>query len=253
MDIYENRRLRLRQAIEKRFKGNVKRCAEHMGMKPPQLHRWLSTTSKDRRRIEWDSARNIEERLGLSERWLDDSEPLDEECIQALLEGTASAPRTLTAITTWEHPDELPDGEFVQVPRLNVHPSAGHGNGETIEVDLERGQPQAFRAEWVRRERLRPGKLASMYADGHSMEPRIHDGDSLLVDTSQTTVIDGRVYVIWYASELRVKRLYKRVDGGIIIHSDNERDFPRLEVPAGDMEHVRIIGRVVHVQGTGGL
>lgn len=183
--------------------------------------------------------------------WLDDPKFTRQEHGSSTTE--ARHPDRLIPVTTWEHPDELPAGEFVHVPRLNVHPSAGNGNGEQIEVDLERSQTQAFRADWIRRERLRPGKLASMYADGHSMEPLIQDGDSLLVDTSQTTVIDGKVYVIWYAGELRVKRLYKRVDGGLVIHSDNVREFPPLEVPIADLEHVRIIGRVVHRQGTGGL
>jgi hypothetical protein len=71
MDVYEIRRLRLRELIDTRFRGVVKRCAEHMEMKPPQLHRWLSTKSKDSRRIEYDSARTIEEKNGLPAGWLD--------------------------------------------------------------------------------------------------------------------------------------------------------------------------------------
>lgn len=71
MDIYEIRRLRLRELIDSRFDGVVKRCAEALEMKPPQLHRWLSLTSKDRRRIEYDSARGIEAKLGLANLWLD--------------------------------------------------------------------------------------------------------------------------------------------------------------------------------------
>lgn len=71
MNVYEVRKTRLRQLIDIKFAGNVKRCAEALDMKPPQLHRWLSTTSKDKRRIEFDSARNIEDRLGLRKNWLD--------------------------------------------------------------------------------------------------------------------------------------------------------------------------------------
>ncbi|MDR3157411.1 MAG: helix-turn-helix domain-containing protein [Zoogloeaceae bacterium] len=158
----------------------------------------------------------------------------------------------LSPIAVWEHEDELPPGDFVKVPRLDVRLSAGHGRA-VAEVDLVKDRPQVFRAEWIRALGVKPGKLASMYADGDSMEPRIADGDSLLVDTSQTTVIDGKVFALVYADEVRVKRLYKRVDGGLMIVSDNERNYPKLEVPAEQMEHVKIIGRVIHVQGTGGL
>lgn len=225
------------QLLESQAYPSLNAIAKDMGVTQPTLHRIYTGESKDPAR---QTLEKIARFFSLS---------VDDLYRTTRLQHA----HQLTAITTWDHPDELPEGEFVHVPRLNVHPSAGNGNGEQIEVDLVRSQTQAFRADWIRRERLRPGKLASMYADGHSMEPLIQDGDSLLVDTSQHTVIDGRVYVIWYAGELRVKRLYKRVDGGLVIHSDNEREFPRLEVPVADLEHVRIIGRVVHRQGTGGL
>lgn len=71
MDIYELRRTRLRKLIDDKFDGVVLRCAEALTMKPPQLHRWLSVTSKDRRRMEYDSARAIETTLGLPPLWLD--------------------------------------------------------------------------------------------------------------------------------------------------------------------------------------
>lgn len=40
-------------------------------MPPPQLHRWLSTTAKSRQNIREDSARAIEEKLGLARGALD--------------------------------------------------------------------------------------------------------------------------------------------------------------------------------------
>jgi phage repressor protein C with HTH and peptisase S24 domain len=160
----------------------------------------------------------------------------------------------LTPISVWEYEEELPPGEFINVPRLNVRLSAGPGK-EVLEVDLQKDKPQAFRAEWIRKQRLKPSALASMYADGDSMEPRIFDGDSLLVDTSQKIVLDGKVYAVAYGKdrEVRVKRLYKRVDGGVIVVSDNKGKHPTFEVSAEQMEKFEIIGRVVHVQGTGGL
>lgn len=154
-------------------------------------------------------------------------------------------------ILAWEHADDLPEGEFVMVPRLDVHLSAGNGH-EQVEIDLVKDNPQAFRAEWIRLMRLKPAKLAAMRAAGESMEPTIHDGDSLLIDTSQTTVVDGKVYALWYDGGERVKRLFRLPGGGLRIQSDNPR-HPTLEVQTSELEHVRIIGRVVHRSGTGGL
>lgn len=188
------------------------------------------------------AARRLERDYGMGDGYLDNLGDARSKAINS----------ELVPIAVWEYPEELPEGQFIKVPRLDVRLSAGRGCGEHPEVDLLRDSPQVFRSEWARKERLKPDALASMYAHGRSMEPRICDGDSLLIDTSQSIVLDGRVYAIWYAGELRVKRLFKRVDGGITINSDNG-DFPKVDVPHAEMEHVRIIGRVVHVQGTGGL
>lgn len=158
---------------------------------------------------------------------------------------------TLQPILAWEHPEDLPEGEFVMVPRLGVRLSAGNGH-EQVEIEFGKATPQAFRAEWVREKRLRPNKLAAMNASGNSMEPGIFDGDSLLVDTSQTEVLDGKVYALWYDGGERVKRLYRLPGGGLRIKSDNS-DYPPVEVTASQLEHVRILGRVVHRSGDGGL
>jgi phage repressor protein C with HTH and peptisase S24 domain len=159
---------------------------------------------------------------------------------------------SLTPIFAWEHPDDLPPGEYVMIPRMNVHLSAGGGRDQ-CDVELVKATPQAFRADWIRRKRLKPAVLACMYASGDSMNPRIYDGDSLVVDTSQTTVQDGGVYALWYDGGERVKRLFRKPGGGLIIRSDNSAQHPDMILTAEESEHVRVIGRVVHVQGDGGL
>jgi phage repressor protein C with HTH and peptisase S24 domain/DNA-binding XRE family transcriptional regulator len=167
------------------------------------------------------------------------------------LDGAGRSEPTMQPILAWEHEEDLPPGEFVMVPRLNVQLSAGHGR-EQIEIELTKASPQAFRANWVREMRLKPNKLAAMTADGPSMEPTIFDGDSLLVDTSQTEVRDGRVYALWYDGGERVKRLFRMPGGGLRIVSDNPA-HPTIELRPEDLEHVRVIGRVVHRSGVGGL
>jgi phage repressor protein C with HTH and peptisase S24 domain/DNA-binding XRE family transcriptional regulator len=159
---------------------------------------------------------------------------------------------TLQPILAWEYEDELPPGEYVMVPRLDVHLSAGNGNEGQIEISFSANQPQAFQAAWIRQKHLKPKKLAAMNANGHSMEPSIYDGDSLLVDTSQTDVKDGNVYALWYEGGERVKRLFRLPGGGLRIKSDNPQ-HDTIELDADHQGHIRIIGRVVHRSGEGGL
>lgn len=159
---------------------------------------------------------------------------------------------TMQPILAWEYEEDLPPGEFVMVPRLSIRLSAGSGLDQQVHIEFIEAQPQAFRSEWVRERRLRPNKLAAMTASGDSMEPSIHDNDSLLVDTSQTEVQDGKVYALWYDGGERVKRLYRLPGGGLRIKSDNPEYGP-IELGPEYHGNVRIIGRVVHRSGTGGL
>lgn len=164
----------------------------------------------------------------------------------------------LTPIRTWEHETDLPPGDYAFIPRLDVRLSAGHGAEQKrldlqIGLDLTSEKPQAFRADWIRKMKLRPSKLASLTVHGDSMENRLHEGDSVVIDTSQTDVVDGRVYALWYDGGERIKRLYRLPGGGLMIRSDNEAKYPPITLRVEDADSVRIIGRVVHVAGEGGL
>lgn len=159
--------------------------------------------------------------------------------------------QTLAPILSWEHEDDLPPGEFVMIPRLDVRLSAGNGH-EQVEIEFTQKQPQAFRTDWIRKKHLKPKALASMIASGDSMQPGIFDGDSLVVDTSQNEVIDGKVYAVWYDGGERVKRLFRLPGGGLRIQSDNQA-YAAISLSGADANHVRVIGRVVHRSGDGGL
>ncbi len=227
---------------------SLQELAWRMNVSRQTIHEWETGKSKPR----MERVAMLAESLGVSQGdLLDDAmEPLTPEPRWSAREPVATYP-TLQPILAWEHPEDLPEGEFVMVPRLGVRLSAGNGH-EQVEIEFGKATPQAFRAEWVREKRLRPNKLAAMNATGNSMEPAIFNGDSLLVDTSQTEVLDGKVYALWYDGGERVKRLYRLPGGGLRIKSDNS-DFPTVEVTAAQLEHVRILGRVVHRSGDGGL
>lgn len=155
-------------------------------------------------------------------------------------------------ILTWDYPDELPLGEFAMIRRLSIKLSAGNGH-ELVQAFADDSlQPQAFRADWIRKMGLKPGKLASMTATGDSMAERIQDGDAIVVDMAQTEIVDGKVYALWYDGGERVKRLYRLPGGGLRIHSDNPKYAP-IDIGPAERSHIYTIGRVVHVAGEGGL
>jgi phage repressor protein C with HTH and peptisase S24 domain len=238
---------RIREAMGNLTPAELARAAE---VTPSAVTQWLDGTTKSLRA---EKAAKIEQATGYLASWIVTGRGPKRAAAYAAREAQPdyrTAP-TMQPILAWEHPDDLPPGEYVLIPRLDVHLSAGTGKDQ-VEIEFLEKLPQAFRADWIRAERLKPGKLACLNASGTSMEPTIWDGDSLVVDTSQRDVIDGKVYALWYEGGERVKRLYRLPGGGLRIKSDNPQ-FETIELNADGVGHVRIIGRVVHRSGKGGL
>lgn len=135
--------------------------------------------------------------------------------------------------------------EFLYVPQLSVTTSAG--NGHAIDQEIEVGK-FAFRRSWIQRKGLNPLQLSVITARGRSMEPTVRDGDILLVDTSEQTRLTEGMYVIDYGGESRCKRLMPLFDGGLKICSDNP-DYPPEELKPGQVDQIRVVGRVIWVGG----
>lgn len=226
---------------------NAADLAKRIGIERASVSGWLSGATKS---VDRENAVKAGRILRIDPDWLSTGTGKPE----VLEPGAAHG---IEPILSWEHEDDLPAGDYVQIPRFEVHLSAGGGDEQRnlfqMQIELLKSQPLAFRADWIRKKRLNPSKLASMQVVGDSMEDRLHDGDAIVIDTSQTEVSDGNVYALWYDGGERVKRLYRRPGGGLIIHSDNESKYPQLTLTPDEANHVRIIGRVVHVSGEGGL
>jgi phage repressor protein C with HTH and peptisase S24 domain len=151
-------------------------------------------------------------------------------------------------IVAWDREEELGD-EYVLIPRLDVKFSAG--NGKIVWHVDEKGQKQAFRRSWCQRLGINPEHAATIVNEGQSMEPRLIDGDSLVVDYKATRIIDGKVYALAYRGELFIKRLFKMPSGGLRVQSDNPDKvrYPDMNLSSDDTEHVEIIARVMGVSG----
>lgn len=84
--------------------------------------------------------------------------------------------------------------------------------------------------------------LMFIFAEGDSMEPKINDGDMLLIDKTQTEPKNG-VYLIRFDNELFVKRIQLFPDK-IELLSDNSNYKP-IEIKKHELDGVTIVGRVV--------
>lgn len=140
-----------------------------------------------------------------------------------------------------EGPADFPD-DFRMIPRLDVHAAAG--SGALVEVE-DQVEMLAFRADWLRRRGINPLTAHVLTARGDSMEPTIRDGDILLVDTSIDRVMDNAIYVVVYAGRTLVKRVQLRLDGSVVLRSDNRELFEEETVPASEVPNLNVAGRVM--------
>jgi phage repressor protein C with HTH and peptisase S24 domain len=146
------------------------------------------------------------------------------------------------AVEEWEDPADLPAGMFALVPRISIALAAGTGSFIDVEESLP---PLAFRKEWLA-SRMVTSKSALRIVDvkGDSMAPYLLSGDIVMVDTGQTVITEGQVYAIEHGGEVRVKRLSKTFDGGLIIRSDAP-GYPEEVLTPKQAKTLRCTGRVI--------
>ena len=150
--------------------------------------------------------------------------------------------------------DEPLSEDYIQIKETEVRFAAGNGRQAHFD-EVSESVPRTYRRSWFVQEGINPEQARCFKVHGESMEPFLFDGDTVLVNLAETQVINGKVYAIRYGDELRIKRVYRKIDGGLVLHSDNPAFLPRDEdvPPAIVQEHIGIIGRVRDKSGTGGL
>lgn len=116
---------------------------------------------------------------------------------------------------------------------------------EIVEANAE---TRDFPLAWLRQITTSPpSQLYWARGQGDSMEPKIGDGEIILIDRSQTTPSFGDLYwAIAYGSTAMIKRLRPQPDGSVKILSDNQ-NVPAEIAFDGEMT---IFGRVVAVVKT---
>jgi len=133
--------------------------------------------------------------------------------------------------------------ESVHVPLLDVSASMGVGrlmpDYETVVDGIRLSKTWCSRHLSV----SHVANLATITAYGDSMRPTFEDGDLLLVDRGVTELRIDAVYVLAYRDELYIKRVQRRLDGSVMVRSDNPLYEPIVIDPGKN--HLSVLGRVV--------
>lgn len=253
MDKYELRRRRLVTLIAKACDGKQSELARKVGISESYVARMLYTAERSgRKRIGEDMVGRIAKAFDMDPGWFDTPYAYSEEDLE---KGTflPDVPTHVKSggVRTIHPEDPLPD-DVVQVPESRIEFSAGNGREAIFEV-IEENEPANYRLSWFQKEHINPKRVRRFRVTGDSQEPFLFDGDIVLVNLDETTVVDSKLYAIRYDNDLRIKFLFKRLDGTLILRSMNPA-YPDEEVaPELANEHISVIGRVRDKSGKGGL
>jgi len=142
----------------------------------------------------------------------------------------------------WESMDQ-DRHEFIEVSVLNVEAAAGDGAMPEHEREV---YALPFRRYTLRKMGVNARNARIVRVIGNSMAPVLRSGDVVGIDTANSSpIIDGDLYAIRDGSLVRVKQLVARPDGGVIIKSFNNTDYPDEHLNRDEFEQrIHLIGRV---------
>lgn len=133
----------------------------------------------------------------------------------------------------------LSQPEFMAITKVKARLCAGDGSFET---DEGKNNKYLFQTEWLKRKGL-PEKMVLMEVFGNSMEPELKSGDTVLVDSSQSSIIAGLIYAVGIEDTIMIKRIEKH-PGKILLRSDN-KEYEPVIIEGEGINSMRIIGRII--------
>lgn len=113
--------------------------------------------------------------------------------------------------------NESPMDDFQLVPMAKAKPQGGTSS---LEVESETERHYAFRIDFLFRKGS-PNNIVMFRVGGDSMHPIVADGDTVLVDLSQTHLRDGKMYLVRIDDDILVKWVIRQ-PGQIILRSENK-------------------------------
>lgn len=142
---------------------------------------------------------------------------------------------------------DIDDASLTQIMKVKLNVQAGI-TGFQVEPEHYDGETQGVPTKWMLKEGLSRDALLAITVRGESMEPALYEGDVIVVNTRDTGLIDGAVYVVNYEGEVVVKRL-QRDAGQWWLTSDNadQRKFHRKLCKGGECI---LIGKVIRKEST---
>lgn len=131
----------------------------------------------------------------------------------------------------------------IGISLYDIKLSAGNGTAIVEWIPRKSDEPLLFRSAWFKAKRLYPENCKAMYVRGNSMSPVLEDWDTVIVDISDTEIIDGEIYALSYKNNFYIKQVI-RAGNNIDLISFNTTYAP-IVINEDDLQHLKIIGKKV--------
>lgn len=134
------------------------------------------------------------------------------------------------------------ESDFIEVRRVDVRFSNGHGSVYSPEEDMP---PLSFRIDFLRKLGIAPGQAVVVESVGVSNEPKILDGSVVLVNTGDRSRLDGDFFAFRADGDLLIKRLEPLQGIGVLATAENPNFKPKSRVYREGVDDFEVIGRAV--------
>lgn len=219
---------RLALALQKSGKTKID-LARFCGVSHPSVTNWFNGKTKE---LAASNAIKASIFLGVSTEWLT----------------TGKGNMTAGQVDAHYSEDDIPPG-FVEIPEYRVTFGCGTRFGPTFE-EVTEAKRAIYRQEWFAEHGTKNKYCKRFKINGDSMAPILFDGDSILCDCSPQQIVSGKIYAFCFGETWRVKRLFTKLNGGLIVHSENPSEKDE-EITPEEMSQFSLIGRVIDRSGSG--
>ncbi len=219
---------RINRALQEAGKNQTE-LAAYVGIKTPSVNAWVSGDTKT---IKGENLLRAAAFLNVRAEWLSNGKG------DMRPNPAAQTIPPNASIAAYADHRELDEEKYVKVKSYSVGLSAGAGNVVWVEYEDD---PLVFRASFFKARNLKPEHCKALRVQGRSMEPYLDDGDTVMIDTHNTRIIDGEIYAVMVGEELYIKHI-ERLPGGIRLRSANET-FRPIDLNTEQLEQFKVLGK----------
>ncbi|ALQ51851.1 S24 family peptidase [Nitrosomonas ureae] len=134
--------------------------------------------------------------------------------------------------------------DFVSLPKYDIQTVTTEGHNCAIHSE-QIVDYLAFKKEWLDMSlNVRNDCLALITIKDDSMEPTLRSDDLILTDVRRSHLENNSLYVLQLDNELVVKRIQRKLNGSLIVKSDNP-NYESEELDELAAKSLHIIGKVI--------